>query len=90
MGQQDLITLALGRPLVARLGVLDDENYGERQCSHQGSGRWFPTARETGSDADGDPYCDRDDDEHRGQQPRRMPVHPRQPPADMRTLCGWT
>jgi hypothetical protein len=24
-GQQDLITLALGRPLVARLGVLDDE-----------------------------------------------------------------
>ena len=29
-GQQDLIELALGRPLVARLGVLDDEDHGER------------------------------------------------------------
>lgn len=29
-GQQDLIELALGRSLMARLGVLDDEDHGER------------------------------------------------------------
>jgi hypothetical protein len=34
--QQDLIELALGRPLVARLGVLDDEDHGERERGHEG------------------------------------------------------
>src|SRR5690348_17020264 len=30
-GQEDLIELALGRPLMAALGVLDDEDHGTRQ-----------------------------------------------------------
>jgi hypothetical protein len=88
--QQDLIELALSRPLVARLGVLDDEDHGERERGHHGLEDGLPPRGKPDSDADGDPHCGRGDDEHRGERPGCMPVYPRQPPADMRPLRGWS
>jgi hypothetical protein len=41
-GQQDLIELALSRPLVARLGVLNDEDHGERERGHHSLEDGFP------------------------------------------------
>lgn len=63
-GQQDLIEFALGRPLVARLGVLDDENHGERERGHEGLEDGFPPRRKPGSGADSDPHCCCGADEH--------------------------
>jgi hypothetical protein len=83
-GQEDLIEFALGRPLMAALGVLDDEDHGQGQGGYHGLKDRFPSSRKSCRDAHDDPCPGRDDDEDRSQGPRREPVSPGQPPADER------
>src|SRR5690242_14018420 len=44
-GQEDLIELALGRPLMAAMGVLDDEDHGQGQGGYHGLEDRFPSSR---------------------------------------------
>jgi hypothetical protein len=85
---EDLVELALRRPLVARLGVLDDEEHREGKRGHQGLEDGLPPRRETGGDADDDPHPGGADGEHCGQRPRGVPVDPGQPSADRGSLAG--
>ena len=87
---QDLIKLALRRPLLAGLGVLDNEDHHEGQGGHQGLEDGLPPRGEPGRDADEDPRSGPADDQHRSHRPGRVPVYSRQPPADRRALGGWT
>ncbi|HET9081971.1 MAG TPA: hypothetical protein VFO01_15850 [Trebonia sp.] len=83
-GQEDLVELALGRPLMAALGVLDDEDHGQGQGGYHGLEYRFPSGRKSCRDAHYDPCPGRGDDDDRGQGPRCVPVSPGQPPADER------
>ena len=68
-GQEDLVELALGRPLMAALGVLDDEDHGQGQGGNHGLEYRFPSGRKSCRDAHDDPCPGRGDDEDRGQGP---------------------
>ena len=87
-GQQDLVELALRRPLMPGLGVLDDKDHREGQRGHQGLEDGLPPRGKSGRDAHGDPHPDPAGDNHRGERPGCMPVDPRQPPAETGTLRG--
>jgi len=65
-GQEDLVELALGRPLMAGLGVLDDEDHGQGQGGHHGLEYRFPAGGKSRRDAHDDPCPGRDDDDDRG------------------------
>ena len=54
-GQEDLVELALGRPLMAALGVLDDEDPGQGQGGYDGLEYRFPPGRKSCPDAHDDP-----------------------------------
>jgi hypothetical protein len=84
-GQEDLVELALGRPLMTGLGVLDDEDHSQGQGGYHGLEYRFPAGRKSCRDAYDDPCPGRGDDEDRGQGPRCVPVNPGQPPADERS-----
>jgi hypothetical protein len=58
-GQQDLVELALSRPLVAGLGVLDHEDHGQRHGGYQCLEDGFPPGRESRRDAGDDPRSGR-------------------------------
>src|SRR5580704_16008376 len=65
-GQEDLVELALGRPLMAALGVLDDEDHGQGQGGHHGLEYRFPSGGKSRRDARDDPCPGRGDDDDRG------------------------
>lgn len=65
-GQEDLVELALSRTLVACLGVLNDEDHGQRKGGYQCLEDGFPPGRESRRDARDDPCSGRDDDEYDG------------------------
>jgi hypothetical protein len=79
---KDLVQFALGRLLVARLGVLDDENHHKGERGYQGLEDAFPPHRKSSGDAHGNPRPRSGNDQDRGQRPGRMPVYSRQPVAD--------
>jgi len=54
-GQEDLIEFALGRPLMAALGVLDDEDHGQGQSGYHGLEDRFPSSRKSCRDSHDDP-----------------------------------
>jgi hypothetical protein len=45
-GQEELVELALGRPLMAGLGVLDDEDHSQGQGGYHGLEYRFPSGKE--------------------------------------------
>jgi hypothetical protein len=73
-GQEDLTEFVLGRPLMAALRVLDDEDHGQGHGGYHGLEDHFPSSRKSCHDAHDDPGPGRDDDEDRSQEPRREPV----------------
>lgn len=75
-GHEDLTELALGRTLVASLGVLDNEDHGQRKGGYQCLEDGFPPGRESRRDARDDPGSGRGNDEYRGQWPGRVAVNP--------------
>lgn len=89
-GQEDLVELALSRALVACLGVLDNEDHGQRKGGYQCLEDGFLPGRESRRDAHQDPRSGRDDDEYRGRWPRRATVDPGQQQADERSRLRYT
>jgi len=81
-GVQDLVELALRRTLMPRLGVLNDEDHGKGQRSHQALKDDLPPSGKPGGDTHADPCNDRSKDHQRRRGPRGKPVDPRQPPAN--------
>jgi hypothetical protein len=79
---QDLVELALRRTLMPRLGVLDDEDHGKSQGSHQALKDDLPPGGKPGGDAPADPCNDRSKDQQRRHRPGGKPLDAGQPPAD--------
>jgi len=74
-GLQDLIKLALGGCLLARLSVLDDEDHGQGERADQGLEDDLPPRRKPDGDADQNPHHGRAEHDKRHQRARRPPVH---------------
>ena len=87
-GQEDLIELALGRPLMAAMGVPDDEDHGQGQGGYHGLEDRFPSSRNPAAMRTGPPWTPADERPGQPAGGRRLSHGTRQSLSVLAELAG--